>query len=48
MDTPKGFSRLLRYKEMSIKREKEKKEAKANPEVTREIQQSEHVITIFF
>ncbi|CEP09080.1 hypothetical protein [Parasitella parasitica] len=29
-DTPKGFSRLLRFKEMAIKRQQEKKEAKKN------------------
>ncbi|CAO0803133.1 unnamed protein product [Mucor circinelloides] len=31
-DTPKGFSRLLRFKEMAIKRQVEKKEAKKNVE----------------
>jgi hypothetical protein len=30
IDTPKGFSRLLRFKEMAIKRQQEKKEAKLN------------------
>lgn len=31
-DTPKGFSRLFRFKEMQIKRQQEKKERKlANP-----------------
>ncbi|KAI8642272.1 hypothetical protein BD408DRAFT_432544 [Parasitella parasitica] len=29
-DTPKGFSRLLRFKEMAIKRQQEKREAKKN------------------
>jgi hypothetical protein len=27
-DTPKGFSRLLRFKEMAIKRQNEKRESK--------------------
>ncbi|KAK4512135.1 uncharacterized protein ATC70_013378 [Mucor velutinosus] len=31
-DTPKGFSRLLRFKEMAIKRQVEKKETKKNVE----------------
>jgi hypothetical protein len=30
IDTPKGFSRLLRFKEMAIKRQQEKKESKLN------------------
>lgn len=29
-DTPKGFTRLFRYKEMAIKKQQEKKEAKMN------------------
>lgn len=28
-DTPKGFSRLLRFKEMAIKRQQEKKDIKS-------------------
>lgn len=33
MDTPKGFSRLLKYKEMTLQKEKDKKEAKNNANV---------------
>jgi hypothetical protein len=29
-DTPKGFSRLLKFKEMATKRQQEKKDAKDN------------------
>lgn len=37
MDTPKGFFRLLKYKEMSIKKQKEKKEAKENADVKKKV-----------
>jgi hypothetical protein len=30
-DTPKGFARLFRFKEMALKRQQEKKQAKMNP-----------------
>ncbi|KAI9480584.1 MAG: hypothetical protein EXX96DRAFT_563382 [Benjaminiella poitrasii] len=35
-DTPKGFFRLLKFKEMALKKQKEKREAKLNPEKNKE------------